>query len=74
MNNQHYIQTLCENIRKLRHQNDLSIEEMAARLNISEEMLTTLENGRLPDDLEVESLVRIEKEFGISLKELFLPL
>ena len=34
--------------------------------------LETLEKGVLPEKLTVENLVRLEKEFGISLKDLFL--
>lgn len=73
MNNAFFIQNLCTNLVKLRSRADLSAEEMACRLGISAAQLGLLENGVLPEALTVEALVRLEKEFGISLKEMFLP-
>lgn len=74
MRNQQYIQNLCQNIRTLQERKGLSTEEMAAELGISRELFSRIENGELPDGLTVETLVRLEGKFGISLKDLFLPL
>ena len=73
MNNAFFIQNLCTNLARLRRRADLSVEEMACRLGINAAQLGLLENGVLPETLTVEALVRLEKEFGISLKEMFLP-
>lgn len=74
MNNSQYIQTLCTNIHTLRQREGLSAETMANRLGIHIDLLTQLENGILPEELTVEALVRIEQAFGVSLKDIFLPL
>lgn len=74
MRNQQYIQNLCQNIRTLQERKGLSTEEMASELGISRELFSCIENGELPDGLTVETLVRLEGKFGISLKDLFLPL
>lgn len=73
MCNQEYIQNLCSNIRILRQRERLTLSDMAARLGIPEKDVALLEKGSLPEGLEVEALIRLEKEFNISLKEIFLP-
>ena len=65
---------MCENIRTLRLREHLTIENMAQRLGIDREQLQKLEDGILPEAMTVEMLVRLEKEFDVSLKEIFLPL
>lgn len=72
MNNTEAIRNLSKNICDLRCERNLSAEQLAQCLNVSPEMLETLEKGVLPEKLTVENLVRLEKEFGISLKDLFL--
>ena len=72
MNNTEAIRNLCKNIRNFRYEHDLSAEQLAKTLNLSAQQMATLEEGILPENLTVDSLVRLEKEFGISLKDLFL--
>lgn len=74
MRNQQYIQNLCQNVRTIREQRGLPLEKMAEELGISRETLSAIENVVLPDGLMLETLVRIEASFGISLKDIFLPL
>lgn len=73
MCNLKYIQNLCGNIRILREREGLTLPELASRLELSEEDVARLENGDLPEGLKVEALVRLEKAFDVSLKDLFLP-
>lgn len=63
----------CENIRLIREQNRLSHEEMAKRLGISKKSLLSIESGILPPRLSCSILFRIEREFGVSPKDMFAP-
>ena len=73
MCNLKYIQNLCDNIRILRQREGLTLSEFASQLGLSEEDVIRLENGELAEGLKVEALVQLEKVFGVSLKDLFLP-
>ncbi|MDO5154190.1 MAG: helix-turn-helix transcriptional regulator [Eubacteriales bacterium] len=73
MENEKFLLTLCENIRILRQRKGLSLEEMADQLGIGIDMLLLLESGILPEELEVDTLVRASRVFGIAINELFFP-
>lgn len=49
------------------------MEEMADQLGIGIDMLLLLESGILPEELEVDTLVRASRVFGIAINELFFP-
>ena len=66
------IKVLCKNLRELRKTLGLSVKSMAKRLHISAQTLLSLENEKLPPKLSVSFLFRIEEEFGISPKDMFL--
>ena len=66
------IKVLCKNLRELRKALGLSVKSMAKRLHISAQTLLSLENEKLPPKLSVSFLFRIEEEFGISPKDMFL--
>ena len=70
--NRNEIKELCKNLRELRKALGLSVTSMAKRLHISPQSLLSLENENLPPRLSVSFLFRIEEEFGISPKEMFL--
>lgn len=74
MRNQQYIEIFCRNIRTLRERSRLSEQELAERLALPAASVAQLEKGTLPEGLELEALVRLGTEFGISLKDMFLPL
>ena len=63
----------CENIVRLRKKNGLSCKVMAKRLGVSEKTIRALESGVLPPRLSCAILFRIEREFGVSPKEMFQP-
>lgn len=60
-----------ENIRQIREKNHLSYEEMAKRLGISKKALLSIEDGILPPRLSCAILFRIQREFGVSPKDMF---
>ena len=72
MNNTEAIRNLSKNIHDLRCEKNLSAEQLAQTLDLTTQQLEMLGNGALPENLTVESLLRLEKKCGISLKDLFL--
>ncbi len=60
-----------QNIYKLRNENHLSTKEMAKLLEISEIDLITLESGEMPEELDVNIILRIYQVFGIRPSEQF---
>lgn len=73
MGNEKILLNFCENIRVWRQVNELSLEEMAHRLGISVDMLTLLERGIVPKELEVNTLVRASGILVIAIDKLFFP-
>ena len=59
------------NIKSLRQKNNLSVSSMAQLLNINKEALIKIENGELPEEVTVEILTLIRKEFGVLPKDMF---
>ena len=66
------IQFFCKNLAALRKATGASVTTMAERLHISPRTLRSLEGGILPPRLSVSILFRIEKEYGIPPKDMFL--
>lgn len=59
-----------QNIAWLRNNYEFSKEKMAKIMSISVDMLDQIEQGILPDDLTVESILKIGKYFKIKPKDL----
>ena len=60
--------TIGENIRRLRRQQDLKQDVLAVKLNIRRQTLSAYERGVTGPDIYV--LIRVADYFGISLDEL----
>ncbi len=74
MNNKHIdkeFENFAYNIKSLRMKNNLLLNSMAQLLNIDEEALIKIENGELPEEVTVEILFLISKEFGVLPKDMF---
>ena len=63
----------CENVLKSRKKEGLSCEVMAKRLGIGKSTLRSVERGVLLPRLSCGILFRVEREFGVSPKDMFLP-
>ena len=64
---------LAQNIRRLRHTHHLTAEETADIMFISTDALEQLESGELPLLMDVDSLFRLSRHFGIRIADLFRP-
>lgn len=73
MKNEECLFNFCENIRIWRQVNALSLEKMAHHLGISEDMLSKLERGIVPEELEVDTLIRAGGLLKIAVDKLFFP-
>ena len=71
MENLSDIQILCQNIKSLRQQHNLSKKEMSQILGIGMKTLNQIENGILPPRMSCEPLFRIQSHFGIRPQQLF---
>ncbi len=60
-----------ENIRALRRKHNLTMEEMASRLDIDVAELQLLEQNILPETLEVVFLENLCREFHFSFARMF---
>lgn len=65
------IDIFLKNISYLRKHNKLSKRKMAEILGIGVKSLNKIENGELPPRIGVNVFFKIEKNFGISPKNLF---
>ncbi len=65
------IRAFCKNMITIREKNEISKEKMALILKISLSELEDIERGILPDSIPCDIIFRIEKNFGISIKEQF---
>jgi DNA-binding transcriptional regulator YiaG len=68
------LEILCENIKTLRVKNNLSEQEMAARLKIGVKTLRNIEKGHFPPRMSCEILFRIQHHFGILPQHLFISI
>lgn len=67
------LQIFCQKIYTLRVQNQLSQKEMAQKLGIGLSVLQKIEQGIPPLQMHCGMLLKIQKEFGIKPKDLFMP-
>lgn len=68
------LQPLLKNIAWLRRKNGLSKEEMAIITELSIESIDTIENGSCPDEVEIDTVLKIHKYFGVDPMELLTKL
>lgn len=61
------IEIFMKNISTLRKRHNLTKQEMAERIHVSERQLDLIESGEWPAEIEVEVMVYIQRHFGISL-------
>lgn len=64
-------QNFFDNIRALRREHNLTVEQMAARLGIEVRELLLLEQDIMPSTLSLTFLERLYPEFGIPSIRLF---
>lgn len=64
----------CENVKTLRTREGLSREQIAQRLGTDAKIIESIENKIIPEDLGCDIIFKINKEFGILPKDIFLPL
>lgn len=57
------------NIKKLRLDNDLSQEELAAEVKISRDHLSNIENGKYP--INIKTLYKLSVFFNVDMKYFF---
>lgn len=74
MNPDTEIAILAQNIRRLRRTHHLTAEETADIMFISTDALEQLESGELPLCVDVDSLFRLSRHFGICIADLFRPI
>ncbi len=67
------IEQLCLNIRYIRECEGMSPETMARLLHVSPQALEELEQGRLTEEVTVDMLFAVQKQFGIPPERLFSP-
>jgi len=59
------IQIISQNMKKTREENHLSFSQMAKLLGVKESSVRKLEQGELAEDIYLDILFIIEREFGI---------
>lgn len=64
----------CENVRWLAEQHNLTNQEMASAMHISEPMLLRIINHEMPQQLCVNVILTTATHFGYELSTLFRPL
>ena len=74
MSTKEEISIFCENIKTLRTREGLSREQMAQRLGTDAKTIELIENKIIPEKLGCDIIFKINKEFGILPKDIFLPL
>lgn len=71
-NNRH-LQAMCRNIRVLRTERGITVQEASAAAGIPAKLLQQLENGLLTDEMTVDILFSLAVCFGIKPHEFFDP-
>lgn len=61
----------CENVKKLRVENNLTKKTMAEKLNVSARTIRMLENHQIPATLTVEFVFKIIRTFNVDGADLF---
>lgn len=62
-----------QHVRRIRREQKITQKEKANRLGISVNTLSMIERGILPPRLSCEILFRMQDQFGIQPKDLFMP-
>ena len=73
MNNDKYMRYFCENIKALRKANRYSKKQMAQKLSLVKREVSSLERGKIPEDLSVDVFVKIYEHFGVKATKMFSP-
>lgn len=68
------IHVFCQNIIFLRNKFNLTVDEMADKLQIDTATLELLEQGIIPKDLGIEIFQLLNEEFAVPISDVFLPL
>lgn len=71
--NNRYLQAMCRNIRALRTERGITVQEASAVAGIPAKLLCQLENGVLTDEMTVDILFALADYFKIKLHEFFDP-
>lgn len=71
-NNLH-VQAMCRNIRALRTERGITVQEASAAAGIPAKLLQQLENGVLADEMTVDNLFALADCFQIKPHEFFDP-
>lgn len=61
----------CENMKKLRIENNLTKKAMAEKLNVTTRTIRMLENHQIPVTLTVEFVFKIIRTFNVDGADLF---
>ena len=61
----------CENVKKLRIENNLTKKAMAEKLNVTTRTIRMLENHQIPVTLTVEFVFKIIRTFNVDGADLF---
>ncbi len=61
----------CENMKKLRIENNLTKKAMAEKLNVTTRTIRMLENHQIPATLTVEFVFKIIRTFNVDGADLF---
>ena len=61
----------CENVKKLRVENNLTKKAMAEKLNVTTRTIRMLENHQIPATLTVEFVFKIIRIFNVDGADLF---
>ena len=61
----------CENMKKLRIENNLTKQAMAEKLNVTTRTIRMLENHQIPVTLTVEFVFKIIRTFNVDGADLF---
>ncbi|MBQ8766255.1 MAG: helix-turn-helix transcriptional regulator [Clostridia bacterium] len=69
--NEKYWKNFVKNIIWLRKHYEFPKERMAEILGINVEMLNRIENGEMPEELNMEIIFKISNFFSLNPKELF---
>ena len=61
----------CENLKKLRIENNLTKKAMAEKLNVTTRTIRMLENHQIPATLTVEFVFKVIRTFNVDGADLF---
>jgi len=65
------INIFCNRVKELRKQKNISLEELAERSGVAQDMLEQLEQNILPEEMMVDDAIDLARVFGCKVHELF---